>query len=73
MFVGHKNYRYFLCLLLYLCVFGIYINVLNFEFAYSILGGLNFQSALAMLLPWVAWLTGKLVVPLWVVVYVVIV
>lgn len=46
-------------MLFYLSVCGVYINVLNIEFTYDILGGFNYKSALAMLLPWVAWLLGK--------------
>ena len=56
---GHGNYRYFLCLLMYLGVAGMYINLLNAEFVYDILGGLSIQSFLAILLPWAAWLMGE--------------
>ena len=56
---GHRNIRYFLSLLLYLSVCGIYINVINFEFAYDVLGGFEPRTIIAMLLPWVAWLLGK--------------
>ena len=37
-----------------------YINLLNAEFVYDILGGLSIQSFLAILLPWAAWLMGEL-------------
>ena len=57
---GHGNYRYFLCLLMYLGIAGMYINLLNAEFVYDILGGLSIQSFLAILLPWAAWLMGEL-------------
>ncbi|KAF6035990.1 ZDHHC24 [Bugula neritina] len=56
--IGHQNYRYFIMLLFYLSVCGIYINVLNAEFVVDIMGGLSFQTLLAMLLPWAAWLMG---------------
>ena len=36
-----------------------YINLLNAEFVYDILGGLSIQSFLAILLPWAAWLMGE--------------
>ncbi|XP_067940132.1 probable palmitoyltransferase ZDHHC24 [Watersipora subatra] len=56
--VGHRNYRYFLMMLLHLSVCGAYINIINAEFAYDILGGFNLGSALAMIMPWAAWLLG---------------
>mgnify|MGYP001799241164 FL=1 len=45
---------------MYLGVAGMYINLLNAEFVYDILGGLSIQSFLAILLPWAAWLMGEL-------------
>ena len=47
-------------LLMHLTVCGTYINVINAEYAYDILGGFNLRSILAMLLPWVAWILGEL-------------
>ena len=44
---------------MYLGVAGMYINLLNAEFVYDILGGLSIQSFLAILLPWAAWLMGE--------------
>ena len=44
---------------MYLGLAGMYINLLNAEFVYDILGGLSIQSFLAILLPWAAWLMGE--------------
>ncbi|KAI8518178.1 Zinc finger, DHHC-type containing 24 [Branchiostoma belcheri] len=52
------NERYYMVFLLYMSVGAVYTNVMNFDYVWDVMGGLNMKSFLTMLAPLVMWLAG---------------
>uniref|UniRef100_H3BDY5 Palmitoyltransferase n=1 Tax=Latimeria chalumnae TaxID=7897 RepID=H3BDY5_LATCH len=58
--VGHRNYRYFLCALLYTWVALLYAMVLNMEVFLAIIQeGVTLRTVLMLIMPWLMFMTGQ--------------
>lgn len=56
--IGHTNQRYYMMLVFYMCVAGVYANIMNFDFTYTKLGGFSVKSVFTIILPLFSWVLG---------------
>ena len=56
--VGHSNQRYYLMMVMYLALSGLFCSYLNMDYTFEVLGGFSFTSLITMIVPMFSWIFG---------------